>query len=90
MPAGTLLQLKLNGAEVSVESSVGPWKNSILVIVPSGSAALASMVMVAGAVNTVLFAGFVMLTIGAAFEMTVIAVEVVAPLRLSVALAVSE
>ena len=48
------------------------------------------MVKLAGAFATVLFAGLVMLTEGAAFEMTLIALEVVMPLWLSVALAVSE
>ena len=67
MPAATLVQLKLNGAEVTVESNVEPWKNSTLLIVPSESLAVASIVMLAGAVNTALFDGFEMLTVGAAF-----------------------
>ena len=70
MPAATLVQLKLNGAAVSVESSVLPWKNSTLLMVPSESLAVASMVMLAGAVNTALFAGFEMLTVGATFATT--------------------
>ena len=90
MLAATLVQLKLNGGVVSVFSRVLPWKNSTLLMVPSESLALASMVMLAGAVNTALFAGFAILTVGAAFEMTVIALEVVTRLPLSVALAVSE
>jgi hypothetical protein len=77
---------------VSAFSKVVPWKNSTLLIDPSESFAVALMVMLAGAVNTVLFTGFVMLTVGAALllTLTAIAVEVVAPLLLSVALAVSE
>ena len=92
MPAGTLVQLKLYGAEVSVLSRVVPWKNSTLLIVPSESLAVALMVMLAGAVNTVLFVGLVMLTVGAAFvlTLTVTIVEVVTALLLSVALAVNE
>lgn len=85
-----MVQLKLNGAEVSVLRRVAPWKNSTLLIVPSESLAVASTVKLAGAVNTALFAGFEMLTAGRAFEINVIAVDVVTALLLSVALAVSE
>ena len=84
-----MVQLKLNGAEVSVLSRVVPWKNSTLLMVPSASLAVALIVMLAGAVNTVLFDGLVMLTVGRVFEITVIALEVVTALLLSVALAVS-
>ncbi len=90
MPAATLVQVKLNGAEVSVLSRVVPWKNSTLLMVPSESLAAASMVMFAGAVKMAAFGGLEMLTDGAAFEMTVTAVDVVTALLLSVALAVRE
>ncbi len=88
MPEDTLVQLKLNGAEVSVLSRVVPWKNSTLLIVPSESLAVALIVKLAGAFETVLLAGLVMLTVGAVFTMTVTTFEVVMALRLSVALAV--
>ncbi len=87
-----MVQLKLYGAKVSVKSSVVPWKNSTLLMVPSESLAVASMVMLAGAVNTALFAGFEMLTVGSTLLLTLIAtaLEVVTALLLSVALAVKE
>ena len=84
-----MVQLKLNGAEVSVLSRVVLWKNSTLLMVPSASLAVALIVMLAGAVNTVLFEGLVMLTVGRVFEITVIALDVVNALLLSVAFAVS-
>jgi hypothetical protein len=59
-------------------------------MVPSESLAAASIVILAGAVNTVLLEGFVMLTVGGALTITVTALEVLTPLLLSVALAVSE
>lgn len=62
-----MVQSKLNGAAVSVESSVLPWKNSTLLTVPSVSVALALIVTLAGAFTTVLFAGLVILTAGATF-----------------------
>ncbi len=82
--------MKLNGAAVSVLSRVVPWKNSTLLTEPSASLAVALMVKLAGAFETVLLAGLVMLTVGAALEMTVTAVDVVTALLLSVALAVRE
>lgn len=85
-----MVQVKLNGAAVSVWSSVAPWKNSTLVTVPSESKGIASIVKLAGAKNAELFGGFVMLTVGAVFEITLIALDVVTALRLSVAFAVSE
>ena len=85
-----MVQRKLNGAEVSVWSSVAPSKNSTLLTVPSESIGIASIVKVAGAKNEELFGGFVMVTVGAAFEITLIALEVVTALWLSVAFAVSE
>src|SRR6266567_3813988 len=69
--------------------SVAPSKKSTLATVPSESAAVAVMVMLAGALNTALFAGAVMLTVGTASTRIVTAAEVVLKPRLSVARAVS-
>ncbi len=48
------------------------------------------MVMLAGAAKMALFAGLVILTAGGALEVTLMALEVVTALLLSVALAVRE
>src|SRR4030065_346171 len=58
-PAGALFQMVLYGAVVLVPSNMPLSKNSTLVIVPSLSAASAVIVMLAGAVKALLFAGAV-------------------------------
>ena len=68
--------------------SAVPLKYSTLAMLPSLSVALAVKVKLAGAFTAVLLAGAVMLTLGAALEITATAVEVVALPNASVALAV--
>ena len=61
VPAATLFQTKLCGAERSSPSFVVPLKNSTLLTEPSASAALALMVIAFPATNVALLAGLVML-----------------------------
>ena len=76
---------------VSSPSFVAPSKNSTFVTVPSGSAAVAVIVMFAGNVNVAPFVGLAMLTVGdrfAALTTILTAAEVVVAVALSVAFAV--
>jgi hypothetical protein len=74
---------------VSVPISVAPSKNSTFETEPPVSAAFALTVMLAPGRKTALFAGAVRLTVGGASTVMLTVVEVVTPLLLSVALAVS-
>jgi hypothetical protein len=73
----------------SVPISVAPSKNSTFATEPPGSAAVALTVTLAGATKTALLAGALRLTVGGASTVMLTTVEVVTPLLLSVALAVS-
>ena len=81
---------------VSSPSLVDPWKNSTLVILPSVSAALAVILMLAGAVYTKPVTGEVMATVGGTATTTgalikiFTAAEVVVAPVLSMARAVKE
>src|SRR5688572_13085380 len=64
LPAGTPFQAKANGAVVSSPSFVAPAKSSTLAMVPSGSLALISTAMFAGAVKVAPLDGAVIATVG--------------------------
>lgn len=73
---------------MAVPTSVPLSKSSTFATVPSLSAALAVTLMVAGTTKSVLLAGELIETVGAALTRTLTAVEVVTAPALSVALAV--
>jgi hypothetical protein len=91
-PGGTLLHVTLYGEAASDPINVVPAKKSTFAIVPSGSDAVASTVIVAGAANVAPAAGLVSDTDGVWLLATVIvrAPDVLVAPRLSVATARSE
>jgi hypothetical protein len=93
VPGGTADQLNVNGGLVTVWINVDPLKNSTLLIVPSGSEAVAASAIVAGAEKTAPLPGAVKETAGGWFAgpvtVTVTGAEVVTAPSLSVATAVS-
>src|SRR5713101_2256127 len=89
VPAATLASVTPKGAAVTVPASVAPSKKSTLAMVPSESLAVAVTVIVAGAVNTALLAGPVIVAVGGVSTMILTAADVVLAPTSSVALAVS-
>jgi hypothetical protein len=91
LPEGTLRHMKEYGAVVSWPSTVVPSRNSTFVTVPSGSPAVAVIVIIGFQLNTVPSAGEVIASLGGVFPavtvMVAAALVVVKP-RSSVARAV--
>src|SRR5436190_22617889 len=67
-PAGTLVQEKANGLDVSSPSFVALAKNSTLKMAPSGSRALAARSMLDVATKTAFVTGLVSVTVGGRLE----------------------
>lgn len=64
VPAGTFVQLYAYGEPLSVLSVVEPFLNCTFCMVPSGSVAIASICIVAGATNGAILFGIVSVTVG--------------------------